>query len=560
MRRLLPPCLCLALALAGVLAAPASAQAAESSFAGTWKTSMLLPQVTLNLWLVQVEDKDGKPTASVVASALGDDLPDAKIELVRMVGDGLHLTINAGGTAFPFILYAPKGEAKPKELLGSVRFRGQQFARFERTEDKEIDAKAAEKRNPAMPELVKATRARDAKEREEGLKKLAEKQDDPPIAYQAGLELLTALDANTDVRAQADKVVKQAGAYGPEMKLHAMLDVARKLTAKSPAVAVDYARQAEKGLAKDAPAAEQVAVLKTLAAALKKAEPDKPHKDLTDRLAKLNDVLDQEFLKTAVPFKPDRYAGRTGKSERVVLVELFTGAECPPCVSADVAFDALLDTYKPNDVVLLEYHLHIPGPDPLTNADSEKRAEYYGIEGTPSLFVDGKEGPAMGGFKQHGKDRYDLARKAINKALEADAAAKLQLTAQGKGGKIAVKAEAGGVKGEGDVRLRLVLVEDVVRYLGGNRQRLHHHVVRGFPGGVEGVAVKDGSAKQDAEVDRAELTKALTDYLEQANQRRAFPNEDRPLDLKHLKLVAFLQDDKSKEILQAVQVELPEAK
>ena len=28
------------------------------------------------------------------------------------------------------------------------------------------------------------------------------------------------------------------------------------------------------------------------------------------------------------------------------------------------------------------------------------------------------------------------------------------------------------------VRLRFVLVEDVARYVGGNGQRLHHHVVR----------------------------------------------------------------------------------
>ena len=69
--------------------------------------------------------------------------------------------------------------------------------------------------------------------------------------------------------------------------------------------------------------------------------------------------------------------------------------------------------------------------------------------------------------------------------------------------------------------------------------------------------MKEGSAKQDVEVDRAEVSKTLTDYMEQANKRHAFPNDDRPLDLKHLKLVALLQDDKSKEILQAVQLELP---
>jgi hypothetical protein len=38
--------------------------------------------------------------------------------------------------------------------------------------------------------------------------------------------------------------------------------------------------------------------------------------------------------------------------------------------------------------------------------------------------------------------------------------------------------------------------------------------------------------------------------------RRPFPGEDRPLDLKDLKVVAFLQDDESKTVLQAAQAEL----
>ena len=71
----------------------------------------------------------------------------------------------------------------------------------------------------------------------------------------------------------------------------------------------------------------------------------------------------------SVPWKATQgSANQTGTAGTVpVLVELFTGAECPPCVAADLAFDALGKTYKPTDVVLLEYHLHIPGPDALTN-------------------------------------------------------------------------------------------------------------------------------------------------------------------------------------------------
>ena len=56
-------------------------------------------------------------------------------------------------------------------------------------------------------------------------------------------------------------------------------------------------------------------------------------------------------------------------------MEIFTGAECPPCVAADVGFDALLKSYKPTEFIGLQHHLHIPGPDPLTNADTVARAD-----------------------------------------------------------------------------------------------------------------------------------------------------------------------------------------
>ena len=61
-------------------------------------------------------------------------------------------------------------------------------------------------------------------------------------------------------------------------------------------------------------------------------------------------------------------------------------------------------------------------------------------------------------------------------------------------------------------------------------------------------------------VDLAEVTKTLNEYLTSAGKRRPFTDDDRPLDLKHLKVVAFIQDKESKEVLQAAQVELGEAK
>src|SRR5262249_16651278 len=153
------------------------------------------------------------------------------------------------------------------------------------------------------------------------------------------------------------------------------------------------------------------------------------------------------------------------------------------------AFDACLKTYAPKEVVFLQYHLHIPGADPLTNADSEARAKYYGddVEGTPTMFLDGKVTEAMGGFATHAKARYDALRKLLDKELEKGAGAKVALKVSRTGDQVDVQATVDALKAPGDkVKLRLVLIEDVVRYPGTNGQRLHHHVVRDFPGGVKG--------------------------------------------------------------------------
>ena len=77
-----------------------------------------------------------------------------------------------------------------------------------------------------------------------------------------------------------------------------------------------------------------------------------------------------------------------------------------------------------------------------------------------------------------------------------------------------------------------------------------------MPGGPAGFALKEATSKQTATVDLAELKKQLAGYLEEANKKRPFPSDKRPLDLKNLKLVALVQDDKTGEILQAAEVDL----
>ena len=101
--------------------------------------------------------------------------------------------------------------------------------------------------------------------------------------------------------------------------------------------------------------------------------------------------------------------------------------------------------------------------------------------------------------------------------------------------------------------LRLILLEERIKYVGGNGLRVHHDVVRAFPNGLKGTAVKDGSAKATVVVNLAELRTSLAAYLDKYAAGQPFPYEDRPMDFGHLKVVALVQNDSTGEILNAAE-------
>jgi hypothetical protein len=54
----------------------------------------------------------------------------------------------------------------------------------------------------------------------------------------------------------------------------------------------------------------------------------------------------------------------------------------------------------------------------------------------------------------------------------------------------------------------------------------------------------------------ASLKKKLADYLDKHAAKRPFPGKERPMELKKLKVVAFVQNDRGGEVLQAAQVDV----
>lgn len=93
------------------------------------------------------------------------------------------------------------------------------------------------------------------------------------------------------------------------------------------------------------------------------------------------------------------------QSQRLVLVEEFTNASCPPCAAQNPTFNTLLanNTVK---VVSIKYQTNWPGVDPMnaqTQAEVGPRVTYYGVTGVPYSPIDGDVNiAAIGGYYQGG--------------------------------------------------------------------------------------------------------------------------------------------------------------
>jgi hypothetical protein len=518
--------------------------------AGTWRVTIPIQtqqgQQNLSL-LMMFSESDGKWVADFLDSNLNLKSEPAidltvKDQLVRF-------TLKLGSNVWTF-----DGKVSGKRIKGSLDLDGDML----------------------LVDLVPSSLKSLTKDRFAVAKEILDTADAPADFFNGLFPVLGQAAAKKmkpeEVRAYADKAAKLAEEYGPRWQRTVAFRLADALADQEPfvAIAVEQARQGERLLGRSDDIATQLQTLDTLARVLHKAKQDAEAKDVEARIARLEPRDYAEYVKTNPPFKPEEFKGRKGKSDRAVLVELFTGAECAPCVAADLAFDALGRTYKPTEVVLLQYHEHIPGPDPLVSKDGAARMDFYNKKddekATPQVFINGKAGEPGGGPAKASRLKYQTYRETIEELLEKPAPVKLALTASLKGDELTAKATVSELQKPGEkVSLRFALAEDRVRYQGANGIRYHHSVVRAMPGGPKGFPLTKASAEQavTAKLDeiRAANTKALDEFAAELKNRGAdFSFGARPMALKNLKLVAFVQNDETNEVLQAVQVDLESGK
>jgi hypothetical protein len=545
--------------------APAAVAATAPDLAGRWKLTVLV-QGDDEFLLADLKSADGKVTGTVANAQpfLGP------LETVEVGAEGERLSLRFTGGGDMVFRGVP---ARDGTILGAVRLRGTTYpARLEKTEARQV---ARLRPSPLRQKLLKARGVKDANERVAGLLALIQETPGHPMnvsAYSALLQEAGAAGLGPDeVRARIERWTEEARPYGPDWTSDVQIRALKAIQgnkAYAP-LATELALAAEKALPADAPLEQRGTLAALLARSARLADRGEVAAEAESRVRAIDGRLDDEYRAKVPPFKPEPYAGRGAgkeKADRVVLMEIFTGAECPPCVAADVAFDALRETYRSTEFIGLQHHLHIPGPDPLTNPDTVARQGYYGqeVRGTPSTFFNGKPAGGGGGGMDDAKGKYDEFRGAIEPALSSGKQAEIRVTAARAGDELKIEATARAVDpdakkaaGEARPKLRLVLVEESVRYPGGNKLRFHHNVVRAFPGGVEGKALEKGEANVETTVKLSDLRKAQDEYNAQypsSTGGRAFPYPLPPMALDELAVVALIQDDADHGVWHAVQV------
>lgn len=355
--------------------------------------------------------------------------------------------------------------------------------------------------------------------------------------------------------------------------------------------ALGIARAAEKN-GKDSEALKYATVA-ALTGKLEPAEMDyfssvyaKQHQGKMDGV---EEYLNTEFKKTyRNPVKGEKYKKTDKRSDRTTLVEFITGAGCIPCIPFDYTFETALEDYSRKEVALVVYHWHAPTMDPLGNHSSDSRVKYYGVNGAPSVFIDGQkisgEDSYFGGDGEQSEIQpiADVVNTRLKNNLEIPAEANIKLKARRSGQNVFVNVDADKLKNvSDDVTLQIVLVENETAYSGENGLRFHFMVVRALAGDNEkrvfGFKIdpsKPNKFDYVFDVDKivaqnfayydTQTSERMSEFLgrmggkmpEGTNLTFAFNYKKNQIDSNHLSVIAFLQDNKTKKILQSSVVNL----
>jgi len=226
-------------------------------------------------------------------------------------------------------------------------------------------------------------------------------------------------------------------------------------------------------------------------------------------------------------------------AQRLVFVEEFTQASCPPCETSTPQLNATLSA-NADKVVQLRYQTSWPGVDPM-NADNpdevQTRVDYYGITGVPGVRIDGQN--AVGATFP---ELITPANIAANYAIESPLSIALSHTLSDNLQEATIVAT---ITNTSDAmydiatdKIRVAGVEELIAWPfrpGSTSIQDYEYVMKKFYTGVEGMDVPALAAGESIEMTWTENLANVIYNVEEFN------------------VVAFIQDDATKSIVNAAE-------
>jgi hypothetical protein len=367
-----------------------------------------------------------------------------------------------------------------------------------------------------------------------------------------------------EVRSLTDVVSKKATPHGRRWERHVTLKLADLLADQAGLadVALAQARKAERMLADDDEAAVRMKTLQTLVKTLLAANKPDDAKPYQVQISRIESREWADFAKSSPGFTVEEFKGRKGKSDRVVLVETFSGANFDASAAVDAARDGILKAFKPSDVIVLTYHLPLNNDsDPLAVVDCLDRMKLYGehvqrgrhglVAGKPSIGL--KEATTA----KDGELMFTTLRDRIIEELELPAHVKLAMTLTAEKDTQTAKVVWSELdKPAETMTLRLVLAEERIRFAGSNGTKFHQMTVRAMPGGAKGFPMKTAAGEQVVPFKLDEIKTGIAKFLEEMSREGETVPVAAMTALKGLKLVAIVQNDATGDVLTATMVDV----
>lgn len=220
---------------------------------------------------------------------------------------------------------------------------------------------------------------------------------------------------------------------------------------------------------------------------------------------------------------------------RMVLLEEFTNASCAPCAAQNPTLKAYLKNNM-DKVIPLIYHWYFPGNDVMHNFNKTmalERAKYYGVNGVPTLFIEGiKPTKSNPNYYDGAPIDTNAYRNNVNNLASTQSPITITPTFTYNNASMDIKVNVTSTSNLTNKILRVAVVEAFHFYenAGSNGEKDFYYIVREMLPNYSGTPISL-TANENKELQFS--------YLVSNELHKGF-----------MYVVAFVQDDATKEVLQ----------